>query len=151
MKSIFVLSVFCLMSVFSGCGNMKFQSNENPADKVIKLDTPGESPKGKDQDYKIGGAVSVIRNDGVFEVEGRISKICEKLIFVDDFFTPGKKIWKPLKPLQNVQGNEKIALKGYEVGIRKVRKTEYEWYPPPQIFPAPWANNVNLKVGDTIL
>ncbi len=60
------------MSVFSGCGNRKFQSNKNPADKVIKLDTLGESPKGKDEDYKIGGAVSVIGNDGVFKVKGRI-------------------------------------------------------------------------------
>lgn len=46
--------------------------------------------------------------------------------------------------------DKKDAEKGYSVRIGSGRLTKYESYPPSQIFPAPWANYRNLKIGDAV-
>ncbi len=46
--------------------------------------------------------------------------------------------------------DEKDAEKGYSVRTGSGRLTKYESYPPSQIFPAPWANYRNLKIGDAV-
>lgn len=45
---------------------------------------------------------------------------------------------------------EKDAEKDYSVRTGSGRLTKYESYPPSQIFPAPWANYRNLKIGDAV-
>lgn len=46
--------------------------------------------------------------------------------------------------------DKKDAERGYSVRIGSGRLTKYESYPPSQIFPAPWANYRNLKIGDAV-
>ena len=46
--------------------------------------------------------------------------------------------------------DKKDAEKGYSVRIGSGRLTKYESYPSSQIFPAPWANYRNLKIGDAV-
>ncbi len=46
--------------------------------------------------------------------------------------------------------DEKDAEKGYIVSTGTGRLIKHESYPPSQIFPAPWANYRNLKIGDAI-
>lgn len=111
-----LLLIVCLTGVSAACRAGNFQSR--PEDEVIKLDQPGESPKGIEREYKHGDAVSLIESDGTFVVEAYIDK--------------------------------KDAEKGYSVRTGSGRLTKYESYPPSQIFPAPWANYRNLKIGDAV-
>ena len=114
LKVLFLIIV--LTGICAACRTGNFQPR--PEDKVIKLDQPGESPKGISREYKHGDAVSLIKNDGTFTVEAYIE--------------------------------EKDAEKGYSVRTGSGRLTKYESYPPSQIFPAPWANYRNLKIGDAV-
>lgn len=155
-KSTFVLSIIFLTGIFNGCSNIKFQSNVKPEDEIIRLDKPGDAPKGKNQDYKIGDDVSVIANNGDFFVQRKIDQIGGKMIFAPEYHERGGiKKWLPVagSTYQNTfidnQDTGRTAPKGYRV-VSGGRSNYYEWFPPEQIFPAPWANNVKLKVGDIV-
>lgn len=113
---IFLLLIIVSLSIFIGGCDKNFQPR--PEDEVVKLDQPAESPKGAERNHKKGDAVSLIKTDDSFEVEGWIEK--------------------------------KDADNGYVVRTGKNRLTKYETYPTAQIFPAPWANYSNLKVGDAV-
>lgn len=127
-----------------------FETPVKPEDKVVKLAAPPPAPKGPNHDYEIGDAVSIIENNGVFTAKGRISAIGADLVFAEDFVSSSKKIWKLAVPSQSKPSDKNFAPKGYKVDINERHRIFDEWFPPPQIFPAPWANNVNLKVGDTV-
>lgn len=71
MKIFLLLTIVSLSIVIGGC-DQNFQPR--PEDAVVKLDQPAELPKGVDRNYKKGDAVSVIKTDGSFEVEGWIDK-----------------------------------------------------------------------------
>lgn len=150
--NIIKLKVLVLIIVLTGicaaCRAGNFQPR--PEDEVIKLDKPGESPKGTDRDYKIGDQIAIIENDGRFSVGYSIDKICEKLIFASANLD-GMERWMPFEQTSSYDGEdiEKTAFKGYRV-VSGGRSNYYEWFPPEQIFPAPWANNVNLKIGDIV-
>ncbi len=44
---------------------------------------------------------------------------------------------------------EKTVSEGYKLETVS-NHPFYEFFPPEQIFPVPWANNLNLKVGDVV-
>ncbi len=146
-KALIVLPAICLTMFFSSCA--EFDTPIKPEDKVVKLAAPLPAPKGPKRDYGIGEAVSIIENNGVFKAKGRISGISANLVFAEYFFNPSRKVWKPAVAGQRKPNDENFAPKGYKVGISERRRTFDEWFPPSQIFSAPWANNVNLKIGDT--
>lgn len=132
---------------------MNFNANVKPEDKITVLDTLSEAPKNKDRNYAVGDEVAVIKSDGRFEIAGKITEIGGKIIFAETFNRGHKqgKIWMLAdNKATDVQSDIPTAPKGYRVQIGSGKFTEYLWFPPEQIFPAPWANNVNLKVGDTI-
>lgn len=99
---------------------------------------------------EIGDAVSIIENNGVFKAKGRISDAGANLVFVEAFINSSKKVWKPAVSDQSKPNDENFAPKAYKVGFFERNRTIYQWFPPSQIFPALWANNVNLKIGETV-
>ena len=143
-----LLLIVCLTGVSAACRGGNFQTR--PEDEVIKIERSGESPKGTDRDYKIGDQVAFIGNDGRLTVGYSIDKICEKLIFASANLD-GMEKWMPSEQTSSYDREdiEKTASKGYRV-VSGGRSNYYEWFPSEQIFPAPWANNVNLKIGDIV-
>lgn len=150
LKFIFVLSIVSLAGMLGGCFDPNLRPAVKPEDEVVKLDTPGEPPQGVERDYKIGDSVAVIDTDGFFKVKGSVREIGEKLALVEVKNSNGRKKWIPVDYWTKLQGNEKTAPRGYRVYTGMTRREKNEWYPPSQIFPVPWANNTNLKVGDTV-
>lgn len=150
LRFIFVLSIVSLAGAASGCFDPNYKSVTKPEDEIVYLKTPEKPPQGVERDYKIGDAVAVIDTDGVFKVNMRIREMGGKLALVEIKNSGGRTKWTPVDNWTKLQGNEKTEPRGYRVHIGMSRRELNEWFPPSQVFPVPWANNVNLKVGDTV-
>lgn len=147
----FLLTIACLIAASLGCRNANFQPR--PEDGVIKLNAPGESPKAKDGSYQRGDQVAVIDNDGKLSVTEVIDGVSGELVLVPEFVEGEEKNWLPAEPSYlTPYGKEKVektATGGYKFKYGD-RRPFYKWFPPEQVFAAPWANNVNLKIGDVV-
>lgn len=143
----FLLTIACLIAVSLGCRNANFQPP--PEDGVIKLDKLGESPKAKDGNYKSGDQVAVIDNDGKISLSKVVNGTAGKLVLYR-----GRSSWESadrpsLNSSYDEENVERTVPEGYQ--LRTVSNHPfYELFPPEQVFPAPWANNLNLKVGDVV-
>ncbi len=151
-KSIFLLSVVCLPSISSGCrfGN----SQLCPEDKVVRLSKREPSPLAKrDGNYRSGDKVMIIEDNGtLFSAE--VKGICGELALVRRK-SDGESHWmssengRPKDFSSLSEEIERVSPKGY--GFEYGGKFKYyKWYPPERVFPKPWANNVNLKIGDVV-
>ena len=140
------------MCVVIGCRSGNFQPR--PEDEIIKLDQPGETPKSKGGNFQAGDPVVLIKNNGSLSFD-HIDSSADDLVLVRIREDLTK--WLPAeKPYYNSQLNsydekkvEKTVPKGYRFAYGG-RGEFYEWYPAEQVFTVPWANNVNLKVGDAV-
>lgn len=151
-KQFFGFFVFGLALVFGGCGGARFEANQKREEMVVKLENLADAPQGVERDYKVGDPVSIITNKGEVYINGSVEEIGENFVFAEDtsYSGKGQKKWLPAKSLQNLRGDEKTAAKGFRVRVGFGRFAINEWFPPAQIFPAPWAESVNIKVGDTV-
>lgn len=147
------LVLFAMSSVLVlGCGRARFEANQKKEEMVVKLENLADAPPGVERGYQIGDEVAIITNKGELYVNGIVEEIGENLVFAEDTAYAGgdRKKWLPAKALKTIRGDEKTAAKGFRVRARVGRNTIYEWFPPAQIFPAPWVNGANIKVGDTV-
>jgi hypothetical protein len=147
-KPFLILTLISPLLIFSGCAD--FKPKINTEDKAVRLDGLGDAPIGENRDYEIGDDVAVIYHDGRFYIDGVIKETGGEIIFVENLDGAKKEMWKPAESVSKNRDDARRAEKGFRVRIGTGRFAIDEWFPAEQIFPAPWANNKNLEIGDTV-
>lgn len=141
-----------LFALLAGCKALSSMAvDAGPVDTELAAQMP--SPTNPNANFAVGDGVSVIADDGTFNVDATVEAIAGKLAFIDApagntnrFQLKG---WAPVDASHAAPPGAKTADRGYQLRIGNGRMGGSQWFPAAQVFPAPWAGVDNIKVGGT--
>ena len=148
----FCFLVILLLPFAMACRTMKSAPGTKPETAAVTLPTLQDAPQGVEREYEVGDEVAVIGLDGRFEAECKVRSKTGTLVLTRPvrYRQSQPPEWLPMERVSNLQKDEQTVPVGYEVEIGFGRNRRKAWFPPTQMFPAPWANAKNLRVGDTV-
>lgn len=130
----------------------KASDGASSAPVTTELATPSPSPLSTNADHRVDDDVSLIDEDGRFEVDARVTAVTGKLVRVTERrLSRGTFVgWLPIAQAANPQATDPSAPKGYQLRIGSGRLSTTKWLPSTHVFPAPWAGAAHVKEGDTV-
>jgi hypothetical protein len=148
----FCFFLILLLLFAMACRTMKSAPSAKPETAAVTLPTLQDAPQSVAREYEVGDEVAVIGLDGRFEAECKVRSKTGTLVLTRPvrYRQSQPPEWLPIERVPNLQNDEQTVPVGYEVEIGFGRNRRKAWFPPTQMFPAPWANARNLQVGDTV-
>lgn len=140
--------------VLVGCKTIATQS-EGGAPTETELTTRSPSPTSPPSDFHVDDEVSILKEDGTFEVTASIDAACGKLLYVVPTPANNARVattgWVPAdEPRSAGLTVQRTAEHGYKVRTGLGRGIDRHWLPASQVFPAPWPAFGKIKVGDVL-